>query len=217
MEHWVERAIRLPRRAPGRALRFRLGGRQYLRFQLPHDHSAPHRLDPRQRPCHHLQRQPGHLSDLRAERDPAAAQRHAAAGDVAAGARGGGRDQRATSTSNGCVRTCGRRISSPASSSCGKATSPPRRSTSWPARPSWWRSKDVSAPAPCSARSACSRRAIGGPMSVRCSTEVHAAIITYDQFKQLYFQNPQFGFVLLRLIVARLHGNAELSRPAKLS
>jgi CRP/FNR family transcriptional regulator, cyclic AMP receptor protein len=54
-------------------------------------------------------------------------------------------------------------------------------------------------------------------MSVRCETEVHAATITYDQFKQLYFQNPQFGFVLLRLIVARLHGNAELSRPATLS
>src|SRR5262245_9353442 len=53
-------------------------------------------------------------------------------------------------------------------------------------------------------------------MSVRCRTEVHAATITYDQFKQLYFQNPQFGFVLLRLIVARLHGNAELT-PPKLS
>jgi CRP/FNR family transcriptional regulator, cyclic AMP receptor protein len=54
-------------------------------------------------------------------------------------------------------------------------------------------------------------------MSVRCRTEVHAATITYDQFKQLYFQNPQFGFVLLRLIVARLHGTAELTKPAKLS
>jgi hypothetical protein len=53
--------------------------------------------------------------------------------------------------------------------------------------------------------------------SVRCRTDVHAATITYDQFKQLYFQNPQFGFVLLRLIVARLHGNGELSKPASLS
>jgi CRP/FNR family transcriptional regulator, cyclic AMP receptor protein len=54
-------------------------------------------------------------------------------------------------------------------------------------------------------------------MSVRCRTDVHTAVITYDQFKELYFQNPQFGFSLLRLIVARLQGNAELSRQAKLS
>jgi len=54
-------------------------------------------------------------------------------------------------------------------------------------------------------------------MSVRCRTEVHTAVITYEQFKELYFQNPQFGFALLRLIVARLQGNAELSRSAKLS
>jgi CRP/FNR family transcriptional regulator, cyclic AMP receptor protein len=54
-------------------------------------------------------------------------------------------------------------------------------------------------------------------MSVRCKTEVHTAVITYDQFKELYFQNPQFGFSLLRLIVARLQGNAEVSRQGKLS
>jgi CRP/FNR family transcriptional regulator, cyclic AMP receptor protein len=54
-------------------------------------------------------------------------------------------------------------------------------------------------------------------MSVRCKTEVHTATITYEQFKELYFQNPQFGFSLLRLIVARLQDNAELSRQAKLS
>jgi CRP/FNR family transcriptional regulator, cyclic AMP receptor protein len=54
-------------------------------------------------------------------------------------------------------------------------------------------------------------------MSIRCKTEVHAATITYDQFKQLYFQNPQFGLVLLRLIVARLHSNEEVARDAKLS
>src|SRR5262249_52354318 len=53
--------------------------------------------------------------------------------------------------------------------------------------------------------------------SVRCKTAVHAATITYEQFKQLYFQNPQFGFVVLRLIVARLHGNAEVSRRPELS
>jgi len=54
-------------------------------------------------------------------------------------------------------------------------------------------------------------------MSAQCRTDVHTATITYDQFKELYFQNPQFGFSLLRLIVARLHGNAELSQQAKLS
>ena len=30
------------------------------------------------------------------------------------------------------------------------------------------------------------------------------ASIDYDQFKQLYFQNPEFGFRLLHLIVGRL-------------
>jgi len=54
-------------------------------------------------------------------------------------------------------------------------------------------------------------------MSVRCKTTVHAATISYEQFKALYFQNPQFGFALLRLIVARLHDNAELSREPRLS
>jgi hypothetical protein len=54
-------------------------------------------------------------------------------------------------------------------------------------------------------------------MSVRCTTDVHTARITYDQFKELYFQNPQFGFALLRLIVARLHGSAELPRSPTLS
>ena len=54
-------------------------------------------------------------------------------------------------------------------------------------------------------------------MSALCRTDVRTATITYDQFKELYFQNPQFGFSLLRLIVARLQGNAELSQQAKLS
>jgi hypothetical protein len=54
-------------------------------------------------------------------------------------------------------------------------------------------------------------------MSVRCRTEVLTATITYEQFKELYFQNPQFGFALLRLIVARLHGNAEVGREAQVS
>jgi hypothetical protein len=51
-------------------------------------------------------------------------------------------------------------------------------------------------------------------MTVRCKTDVQAAKIDYDQFKELYFANPQFGFHLLHLIVARMQGSAELARPA---
>jgi CRP/FNR family cyclic AMP-dependent transcriptional regulator len=51
-------------------------------------------------------------------------------------------------------------------------------------------------------------------MKVRCKTDVHAAIIDYDRFKELYFQNPQFGFRLLHLIVARLQTSRELPRTA---
>jgi CRP/FNR family cyclic AMP-dependent transcriptional regulator len=41
-------------------------------------------------------------------------------------------------------------------------------------------------------------------MTVRCASDVETAVIDYDQFKELYFANPQFGFRLLHLIVARL-------------
>jgi CRP/FNR family transcriptional regulator, cyclic AMP receptor protein len=44
-------------------------------------------------------------------------------------------------------------------------------------------------------------------MTVRCMTEVHAAVLDYDRFKELYFQNPQFGFRLLQMIVARMQQN----------
>ena len=47
--------------------------------------------------------------------------------------------------------------------------------------------------------------------------EGHTATIADEQFKELYFQNPQFGFALLQLIVARLHGNAEVGRQAEVS
>jgi len=50
--------------------------------------------------------------------------------------------------------------------------------------------------------------------TVRCKTEVQTAVIDYDQFKQLYFQNPQFGFYLLHLVVARMQDSRELSQPA---
>jgi hypothetical protein len=51
--------------------------------------------------------------------------------------------------------------------------------------------------------------------TVRCKTDVQTAVIDYDQFKELYFQNPQFGFRLLHLVVKRLH--AELPQPAAAS
>ena len=56
------------------------------------------------------------------------------------------------------------------------------------------------------------------PMTVRCKTDVQTAMIDYDQFKELYFQNPQFGFRLLHLIVARLQSSprASLDRGAVL-
>jgi len=50
-------------------------------------------------------------------------------------------------------------------------------------------------------------------MTVRCKSDVQTAMIDYDQFKQLYFQNPEFGFRLLHLIVARMQSSRELPRP----
>jgi CRP/FNR family cyclic AMP-dependent transcriptional regulator len=47
--------------------------------------------------------------------------------------------------------------------------------------------------------------------TVRCKTDVETARIDYDRFKELYFQNPQFGFNLLHLIVARLQHSRELA------
>jgi CRP/FNR family transcriptional regulator, cyclic AMP receptor protein len=47
-------------------------------------------------------------------------------------------------------------------------------------------------------------------MTVRCKTDIEAATIGYDQIKELYFQNPQFGFRLLHLIVGRLQSNVEV-------
>jgi hypothetical protein len=50
--------------------------------------------------------------------------------------------------------------------------------------------------------------------TVRCKTDVQTAVIDYDQFKELYFQNPQFGFRLLHLIVARLQTSRALAQTA---
>ena len=51
-------------------------------------------------------------------------------------------------------------------------------------------------------------------MTVRCRTDVRAAVLDYDRFKELYFQNPQFGFRLLHMIVARMQANRELAASA---
>jgi CRP/FNR family transcriptional regulator, cyclic AMP receptor protein len=51
-------------------------------------------------------------------------------------------------------------------------------------------------------------------MTIRCKSDVEAAQIDYDRFKELYFQNPQFGFRLLHLIVARMQSSHELPRAA---
>jgi CRP/FNR family cyclic AMP-dependent transcriptional regulator len=56
--------------------------------------------------------------------------------------------------------------------------------------------------------------------TVRCKTDVQTAVIDYDRFKELYFQNPQFGFRLLHLIVARLqdsHGPARTGMPSEVT
>lgn len=43
--------------------------------------------------------------------------------------------------------------------------------------------------------------------SARCLTDVRLLAITYEQFEQLYFQNPEFGLYLVRLIVRRFEAN----------
>jgi CRP/FNR family transcriptional regulator, cyclic AMP receptor protein len=50
--------------------------------------------------------------------------------------------------------------------------------------------------------------------TIRCKTDVETARIDYDRFKELYFQNPQFGFHLLHLIVARMQESRETGRAA---
>jgi CRP/FNR family transcriptional regulator, cyclic AMP receptor protein len=54
-------------------------------------------------------------------------------------------------------------------------------------------------------------------LTIRCKTDVETARIDYDRFKELYFQNPQFGFRVLRLIVARFQQSRAPERAAALS
>lgn len=43
--------------------------------------------------------------------------------------------------------------------------------------------------------------------TARCLSDVRLLVITYEQFEQLYFQNPEFGLYLVRLIVRRFEMN----------
>lgn len=48
----------------------------------------------------------------------------------------------------------------------------------------------------------------------RCMGDVRCWKITYSEFEQLYFQNPQFGFHIVRLMVRRMENNlARFSGP----
>ena len=49
-------------------------------------------------------------------------------------------------------------------------------------------------------------------VTARCTTDVKVLFITYDEFRQLFFQQPSFGFFVLRLIVQRMEQNLELAR-----
>ena len=49
-----------------------------------------------------------------------------------------------------------------------------------------------------------------------CVGDVRAWRITYNEFEQLYFQNPQFGFHVVRLMVRRMESNlARFSGPRR--
>ncbi len=43
--------------------------------------------------------------------------------------------------------------------------------------------------------------------TAKCLTDVRLLTITYEQFEQIYFQNPEFGLYLVRLIVRRFEAN----------
>ena len=48
--------------------------------------------------------------------------------------------------------------------------------------------------------------------SVKCLTDVAVGVITYDQFRMLYYQNPEFGFYLLRLVTGRMQENLRTAK-----
>jgi CRP/FNR family cyclic AMP-dependent transcriptional regulator len=54
-------------------------------------------------------------------------------------------------------------------------------------------------------------------VTARCVGPAQVLYITYDEFRQLYFQQPSFGFYVLRLIVQRMEKNLELARQTALA
>jgi hypothetical protein len=48
--------------------------------------------------------------------------------------------------------------------------------------------------------------------SARCRGQCRVLKISYAEFEQLYFQNPQFGIYLMRLIVRRFEANLDHAR-----
>ncbi len=48
--------------------------------------------------------------------------------------------------------------------------------------------------------------------SARCLTDVELGVIDYDQFRMLYYQNPEFGFYVLRLVTARMQENVRSAK-----
>ena len=53
-----------------------------------------------------------------------------------------------------------------------------------------------------------------GKSMIELNGLVQTAVIDYDRFKELYFQNPQFGYRLLQMIVARMQHNRALTMSA---
>jgi len=44
---------------------------------------------------------------------------------------------------------------------------------------------------------------------IECTADSEALVISYGQVKELYYQNPEFGFYFLRLVAGRLFSNLE--------
>jgi CRP-like cAMP-binding protein len=52
----------------------------------------------------------------------------------------------------------------------------------------------------------------GRTATARCRGQCRVMKISYRELEQLYFQNPQFGLYLIRLIVRRFEANLDQSR-----
>jgi CRP-like cAMP-binding protein len=50
--------------------------------------------------------------------------------------------------------------------------------------------------------------------TVECASECEIYEISESRTKQLYFQNPAFGFAVMKVVIGRLLENAALQQPA---